>query len=140
MTTAIPRPMVMPLRPPKYCPITIRNSVRATSSKVVRKTLMVSFQYSTRELLALKILLIDDKTEQSPSVFHTPLEPRCGRRLFCWPPLEAHCILLSISVDNNVIARQHLTLQNLQRQRILNQPLKRTPQRPCAISRVVALA
>ena len=57
MTTANPRAMVMPLRPPKYWPISINKSVRATSKNVVRKILIISF-YSTRALFAHRMLLL----------------------------------------------------------------------------------
>src|SRR6202023_53772 len=39
-----------------------------------------------------------------------------------------------------MIARQHLALQDLQRQGILNEPLDSPPQRPRTICRIVTLA
>src|ERR1041384_6135669 len=140
MTTANPRAMVMPPRPPKTCPISISKSVRATSKNVVRKTLMVFLLFYACAL-AHNMLLFEHEAAGAlrPSPY-TLLDTRRGSRLFRRLPLETHGILLSIAIDDHVIAWQHCAFENLQRQRILNEALNSPPERPRTIGRVVAFA
>src|SRR5258707_15487072 len=70
----------------------------------------------------------------------TSLDTSGRRWLFRRHAFEPHRFALAIAIHQNVIARQNLAFEDLQRQRILNHALNSAPQRPRAVSRVVAFA
>src|SRR5690242_2807679 len=74
---------------------------------------------------------------RGPSLVSSHLS--CCGWLFRLGALESHGVLLAVAIHADAIARQDLPLQNLERQRILNQSLNRSPQRPRPVSRVVPL-
>src|SRR6266446_8405959 len=126
--------MVMPLRPPKYAPMVTSTSVSAVNRNVVRRTL-IGFPYhrirkpmpSSRELV------------QAPSLSCLRPLSRSSRFLGLYS-LETHGVALAIAVHANMIAGEHLAVQDLQRQRILHQSLNRASQRPGAVCWVVTFA
>src|SRR5689334_15104882 len=75
----------------------------------------------TQKVPACILGILDSSSHTNPC----RLDTRRSRGLFQGLPLEAHDILLAIAIDDYMIAREHSALQNLQRQRILNQPLNR---------------
>src|SRR5579859_555182 len=118
-TIANPSPMTMPPRPPRYCPTITRNSVNAVSKNVVRKILIESQCLSTANI-------------------STYLDTRRGGRLFRPAAFEPQRFAPAIAIDEHMISRQNLAFQNLHRERILNHPLNRPPQRPRTVRWVVA--
>src|SRR5690349_17404018 len=142
MTTANPRARVMPPRPPKYCPISINKSVRATSKNVVRKTLIFPSILRVRHSRAKcrPPSLRSHLDFPCHTLLLSRLDTRRGRGLFRRLPLEAHHILLAVAIHNDVVAGKHRAFENLQRQRILDQPLDRAAKRPRPVRWVIALA
>src|SRR5690242_8847424 len=142
MTTANPRARVMPPRPPKYCPISINKSVRATSKKVVRKTLIFPSILRVRHSRAKcrPPSLRSNLDLLCHTLLLSRLDTRGGRGLFRRLPLEAHRVFLPVAIHNDVVAGKHRAFENLQRKRILDQALNRPAKRPRAVSRVIALA
>src|SRR5215472_8046652 len=127
MTTAKPRAIFIPLGPPKRLPTNNNTRVRAVSKKAVRRTfIVVSPVAPSATILSRPLILLDS---------------RCRGRLFglarSAPALETHGILAAVAFDADVIARQHLAFENLEGQRILNQPLNGPSQRPRAEGRIV---
>src|SRR6266699_2953862 len=62
----------------------------------------------------------------------------CRRRwLLCGHALEAHRIFRGVSIDAHVVAGQDRAFENLQRQRVLYQPLNRAAERPRAVGGIV---
>ncbi len=89
----------------------------------------------------LEILPLSGKREAPRPRFASYVLDSCGSRgLFRRHAREPHRVFLSIAIYCHMIAREHRALQNLQRQRILNQPLDCPPQRPCSIRGIVTFA
>src|SRR5207249_8929768 len=77
-TIAKPRPMVMPLRPPMDWPRNISSSVRATSKRVVRKTLMVFLPFYARANLAQsRAAVVQARSEEHTSELQSRFDLVC---------------------------------------------------------------
>ena len=57
--------------------------------------------------------------------------------MLCGHALEAHRIFRGVSIDAHVVAGQDRAFENLQRQRVLYQPLNRPAERPRAVCGIV---
>src|SRR5437870_586534 len=90
--------------------------------------------------------MLSAKSSWSPRTFPkqtslpTSLDTSGCHWLFRRHAFEPHRFALAVAIHQDVIARQNLAFEDLQRQRILNETLNRAPQRPRAVSRVVAFA
>src|SRR5579872_56850 len=107
---AITRAMVIPPRPPNACPTNNSSSVRAVSKNAVLRVFIV---------ISLSWL---------------------GCAHFRGFTFEFHFAILCVGVHSHLVARLHLAVEDLERQRVLNQPLDRTLHRARSICRVVAFA
>src|SRR6267378_5432341 len=72
----------------------------------------------------------------------SPYQLNSGRdsRLFCRRSFKAHGVFLSVAVDTDMIAGQHLAFQDLQRKRVLNEPLNSSAQRPSTVGGIITFA
>src|SRR5215831_4112691 len=102
--------IVMPPRPPNACPRNKRSSVSAVNRNAVLKVFMFF-----------------------------PRRPLGGARL-CGFPRKCHLCVLCVRLDNNFITRMNLAIEDLQRQRVLDQPLNRPFHRTRTIRRVEAFS
>src|SRR5580693_2821808 len=101
--------MVMPFRPPTIEPTIIRPSVSKTSTKVVRRTLILFLHRKHRNKD-----LSPQRRQERKSFSRLPLSCfldscRC-RRLFCLQALEAHHVFLPVAIDSNTISWQYFAL------------------------------
>src|ERR1700730_13395652 len=109
MRMAIPSAKDMPSSPPKTWPNARSSRVRAVSRNVVFRVFIVS---SVRLLSR-------------------------GSRL-CRVALKDHLITARSGIDQNLVARSDLAVEDLHGERVLNQPLDRPLHRAGAVGRVVA--
>src|SRR5271154_546857 len=111
MRMAKPSAIVMPLRPPYASPAKSSSSVKAVSKNAVLNVFMALVLGASSGGARLRVFV-----------------------------LEFHFAGFRIGVHHHRIARLHFTIENFQRQRILDQPLDGSLHRPRAISRVISLA
>src|ERR1700677_3525597 len=112
MSTAKIRPSSRPLRPPKAWPTNSNSRVSAVSRNAVLNTFMMIFS-CVAELSGARLYLAS---------------------------CEFHFSGLRVGIHIDSIAGTHLTVENLQRQRILNQPLDNAFHGTRAVGRIVAFA
>src|SRR4029077_18593670 len=116
--TATISAMVMPWRPPKYAPKVMSTSVSAVNKNVVRRTL-ISFPYHYIRNPGPASFVSRSGPRAAARLLATSLLGR-GSRFLGLHALEAHGIALAVSVHANMIAGEHLAVQDLQCQGILH--------------------
>src|SRR6266705_7005156 len=132
--TAMARAIFRPLCPPIAPPTTTSNTLSRMSSTPVLRIFMTSVP-------GAEICVQECRTavERAVSRAYPPLDSRGSCGLFRWRALKAHRVLLPIAVHAHMISGQHSSFKDLQGQRILDQALNGSAQRPCPIGGLVAL-
>src|SRR5713226_9765068 len=142
IATAIASAIFRPVCPPIAPPATTSRTLNRISRMPVLKIFMCSsFTHSTQK--GDQECRGSVKSEAFVfSAFHPSpdSDSRGSRGSFRWRALESHRVFLTVAVYAHMISGQHLAFQDLQRQRILNEPLNGSAQRPRPIRRIVAFA
>src|SRR5215510_1348689 len=120
--------MVIPFRAPSAAPVKRRPNVNAVNRAAVRNTFIrVSPVVPNKTALPERFSSLDSSCSGW-------LPSGLGRRHV----FKTHGILASVAIHTDVLTGKYFPCQDFQRKRILNHPLDGTPQRSCAVGRVVA--
>src|SRR6202011_3330152 len=121
----IHKTILKPFCPPMAPPVTTSMTLKNTSTAPVRINFMVvpsSYYYAA-----------------DPCFLCFLLDSGGGGRLFGLATFKPQRVFLAVAVHHNMIPRENLAFEDLQRERILHHPLDGAPQRPRAIRRVVSV-